>query len=119
MDNLTNMGIPMFLVTNEDLEHLVTKTVKETLAALNDRPAQTETMIGVSQCKADEADRYITRKEASELLHVDFSTLWRWNRDGLLLSKKAGPRRVMYRYADVLAVLGGKCAVTVGEGGAA
>ena len=53
-------------------------------------------------------ERFITREEAAKLLHVDFTTLWRWNKTGLLLAKKVGPRRVMYKYTDVLQRLNGE-----------
>ena len=51
---------------------------------------------------------YMTRKEAAELLHVDFSTLWRWNKNGFLPARKVGPRKVMYRYSDVKKILNGE-----------
>ena len=53
-------------------------------------------------------ERFITRDEAARLLHVDLSTLWRWNKAGILRSKKVGQRRVMYKYSDVLDLLDGK-----------
>ena len=52
-------------------------------------------------------ERFITRDEAAQLLHVDLSTLWRWNKTGILCSKKVGQRRVMYKYSDVLDLLNG------------
>lgn len=50
-------------------------------------------------------ERFITREETAKLLHVDYSTLWRWNKLGLLCPNKVVPRRVMYKYSDVLALL--------------
>ncbi|MBR1527143.1 MAG: MerR family transcriptional regulator [Prevotella sp.] len=50
----------------------------------------------------------MTREEASRLLHVDYSTLWRWNKLGLLCCKKVGPRRVVYKYSDVMKKLNGE-----------
>ena len=53
-------------------------------------------------------ERFITREETSKLLHVDYSTLWRWNKLGILRPNKVGPRRVMYKYSDVLKKLNGE-----------
>ena len=55
-----------------------------------------------------ENERFITREETSKLLHVDYSTLWRWNKLGLLCPNKVGPRRVMYKYSDVMKKLNGE-----------
>lgn len=53
-------------------------------------------------------ERFITREETAKLLHVDYSTLWRWNKLGLLRPNKVRPRRVMYKYSDVLKKLNGE-----------
>ena len=53
-------------------------------------------------------ERFITREETAKLLHVDFSTLWRWNKLDILRPNKVGPRRVMYKYSDVLKKLNGE-----------
>ena len=53
-------------------------------------------------------ERFLTREETAKLLHVDFSTLWRWNKQGVLCPNKVGPRRIMYKYVDVLKKLNGK-----------
>ena len=55
-----------------------------------------------------DSERFITREEAAKLLHVDYSTLWRWNKLGLLCPNKVGPRRVMYKYSDVMKKLNGE-----------
>jgi len=57
---------------------------------------------------ACENERYVTRREACNLLHVDFTTLWRWNKSGLLCCKKVGPRRVMYKYSDIVNLINGQ-----------
>ena len=49
--------------------------------------------------------QFLSRKETAELLKVDFSTLWRWNKSGILKSVKVGPRRVLYKYDDVMNIL--------------
>jgi predicted site-specific integrase-resolvase len=55
-----------------------------------------------------QGERFITREEAAHILHVNFTTLWRWDKLGHLLSRKIGGRRVMYKYSDVLALLNGE-----------
>ena len=65
--------------------------------------------IGDSACLGVKNDeRFITREETARLLHVDYSTLWRWNKLGLLCPNKVGPRRIMYKYVDVLKKLNGE-----------
>ena len=43
---------------------------------------------------------YLTVHEASQLLHVDKSTLWRWAKNGYLSPVEIGGRR-LYRKSDV------------------
>ena len=54
-----------------------------------------------------EEERFLTRKETARLLHVNYTTLWRWNKQGYLRSRKVGGRHVMYKYSDVMALLNG------------
>lgn len=51
---------------------------------------------------------FLTRSETAEMLKVDFTTLWRWNKSGFLRAIKVGVRKVMYKYEDVISVLKGK-----------
>lgn len=45
-----------------------------------------------------------SRKEVSELLNISYSTLFNWNRDGILRSRKIG-NRVYYLKSDVISKL--------------
>jgi len=45
-----------------------------------------------------------TRKEASELLDVSFTTLFLWNNQGILKAKKIG-KKVFYSKEDILSRL--------------
>lgn len=104
MDTMNPLGSQVVIMTREDLDYTIHKTVQ---VALEDwRNAQPQPLQKVYV--EESGERFLTREETSQMLHVDYSTLWRWNRDGLLCTVKCGPRRVMYRYADVIAVLGGK-----------
>ncbi len=58
--------------------------------------------------QAAEYAPFLTRAETAEMLKVDFTTLWRWNKSGFLRAIKVGARKVMYKYEDVLAVLENK-----------
>ena len=47
------------------------------------------------------------REETARMLHVKYTTLWRWNKKGYLRCKKVGGRHVLYKYSDVMALLNG------------
>jgi hypothetical protein len=49
-------------------------------------------------------EEYVTRQRTAELLGVDLSTLWRWNRDGYLCTVKVGSK-VLYRLSDINKIL--------------
>ncbi|MEG1402886.1 helix-turn-helix domain-containing protein [Bacteroides sp.] len=68
--------------------HLV-KTTREELEA-------------VISSKNEEA--YKTPAEASEILHVDKSTLWRWAKIGYLIPIEVGGKR-LYKQSDINAIL--------------
>ena len=54
--------------------------------------------------KFDEEKILYTREETSKLLKVSFTTLWKWNEDGILPAQKLG-KRVYYNKELVLARL--------------
>ena len=56
----------------------------------------------------DGIGRMLTIKEVCNALHVDPSTLWRWNRDGMLCRCKVGKFRVLYREKDVMDFINNK-----------
>ena len=70
--------------------------------------ALTFTLMKILPGSPFDEERFLTREEVSKLLHVDFSTLWRWNKLKLLCCIKVGPRRVMYKYSDVMKKLNGE-----------
>lgn len=107
MDN-TLMN-PFIVMTKADFEATVIKMAAQmqpTPAAINNVPAGAV----INPKTESDGERYLSRKETADLLKVDFSTLWRWNKSGLLRSKKIGPRRVLYRYDDVMQFINGKSA---------
>ena len=90
------LGNQLVVMSREDFDNLVNEA------------AQTKKNDYSEWLTLPDGDRFISREEASELLRVDFSTLWRWNKSGLLRCKKVGPRRVKYKYSDVLKKLNGE-----------
>ena len=95
------LGNQLVVMSRADLDAMVKEMANKLVA--NNENNNTEEKFPISN-----DERFITREEAAKLLHVDFTTLWRWNKTGLLRAKKVGPRRVMYKYSDVLRKLNGE-----------
>lgn len=107
MNENSILGNQLVVMSRADLDALVEK-MASSLAATRVEVEDKNTH-GNNVCPVVYDDeRFITRKETSKLLHVDYSTLWRWNKLGLLCPNKVGPRRVMYKYSDVLKKLNGE-----------
>ena len=96
------LGNQLVVMSREDFDNLVNEAAQNMVAAQTKKNDYSEWLT------IPDGDRFISREEASELLRVDFSTLWRWNKSGVLRCKKVGPRRVMYKYSDVLKKLNGE-----------
>ncbi len=103
-DEKAPFGTQLVVIMKTDLDELISKVVKGNIALKNYDALNSEK----SNATLPDKERFITRDEAARLLHVDLSTLWRWNKAGILRSKKVGQRRVMYKYSDVLDLLNGK-----------
>ena len=54
----------------------------------------------LERLRKPEPEQLISRYKAAEILDVDLSTLWRWNKEGYLLPVKIGGKR-RYRMSDV------------------
>ena len=101
------LGNQLVVMSRADLDALVEKMASNIVAMRVE--AEDKTTRGNDVCPVVHDDeRFITREETAKLLHVDYSTLWRWNKLGLLRPNKVGPRRVMYKYSDVLKKLNGE-----------
>lgn len=91
------------------MEHFANKVVMDALSTFGNATYQNLTGANNASASSSEGDdRFLTREETSKLLHVNFSTLHRWEKTGYLPNSKVDGRRVMYRYADVMAVLSGQ-----------
>ncbi len=53
--------------------------------------------------KEDETEKILTREEVCKLLDVSTTTLFNWNRNGILVNQKRG-RRVYYSKASVMSM---------------
>ena len=87
-DNHANQVV---IMTKADIDTLVKEITIEILTN------QTVQSTAATQAQV----KFYTRKEVAELLHVDLSTLWRWNRDGRLRACHTGGRGVLYSAEDV------------------
>ena len=97
------LGNQLVVMSRADLAALVEKAASNKAASKVEESINND--VRPSVCVEE---RFLTREEVSKLLHVDFSTLWRWNKLKLLCRIKVGPRRVMYKYSDVMKKLNGE-----------
>jgi len=51
-----------------------------------------------------EPEQYLTRKQIAEMLGVDLSTLWRWNKENYLRAVEIGGKR-RYKLSEVNKIL--------------
>lgn len=75
------------VLSKKELEDLITKSLNE--AVKNNLPAPSE------------KEELLTREEASELLKIDLSTLWRWTNKGQVIAYGIG-KRVFYKKEELL-----------------
>ena len=54
----------------------------------------------------DKAETYLTPKQVSEMLNVDTTTLWRWNKKNYLKPIEFGGGR-RYKMSDIKAIMNG------------
>lgn len=86
------LGNQLVVMSRADLDVLVEKMASNLIAMKVE--AEDKATRGNDVCPVVYNDEcFITREETAKLLHVDFSTLWRWNKLGILRPNKVGPRR--------------------------
>lgn len=101
------LGNQLVVMSRADLDALVEKMASNLIAMRVEAEDKATRRNDACPVVYDD-ERFITREETAKLLHVDFSTLWRWNKLDILRPNKVGPRRVMYKYSDVLRKLNGE-----------
>ncbi|MNL53625.1 Helix-turn-helix domain protein [compost metagenome] len=87
---MTNSAIQLMQIDLDSFGQFIQKLVREEL----------EKIIPV---KSEEKEFY-TREETAKLLNVSLTTLFHWNNQGVLKTKKLG-KRVYYSKSDVLSQL--------------
>lgn len=58
------------------------------------------------QQQPEEEEQYLTAKETADRLHVDVTTLWRWDKTGYLKKVKLG-NKPYYRVSDIKKLMEG------------
>ncbi len=66
----------------------------------------------ISKTKAEfehkqQPEQYLTRKQTAEILDVDLSSLWRWNKENYLKPIEVGGKR-RYKKSDIDKIMEGK-----------
>jgi len=87
-----NSVIQVHQVTLEELGDFISQTIKNQFDNLN------------SNFQAKEPNQYLTRNQVKELLNVDLSTLYNWNRRKILKPYGVGGR-VYYKRSEIEAVI--------------
>ena len=78
------------------------------LISQNTLEAAIRNVLGEFLAKKDEKSQiFISKEEAMNILKVDASTLWRWNKSGYLKCTKVG-NKVRYCLADVEDIQNGR-----------
>jgi len=104
---------PLVVVRKSDLDAMINERVESKVStkvsdSVTDTSADGEA-ITTYLCNGV---RYISRKDTAKLIGVDVSTLWLWNKKGILRSIKRGGRKVHYRYDDVISIINGGSSTT-------
>lgn len=90
------LGNQLIVLSKNDLEVLIKRAALSITAeqAMHDAENDSDKII--------DGEQYIDRNAAAKLLHVSLYTLWRWDKQGIIRSKKVGGRRILYKYSDIV-----------------
>lgn len=89
---MTKGTVQIIQLSVEDLTDIITSCVATELQKHN-------SVIQLNTSKTEESE-IITREEASKLLNLSFTSLWKYNKEGILPAKKLG-NKVFYLRQDV------------------
>lgn len=92
------------VVNIKDLREFAHVLIEETMAKLS--PQKEETITKLSSPKKIEKV-YLDVKQTCDILQVDRSTLWRWDKTGYLKPYRIGGK-VRYRLSDINKLLSGE-----------
>ena len=91
MEEFKNQNSQLLMIVSQgDLERVVQKAIGELLDQ-----------------RENKSEVYLTAEETAKRLKVDRSTLWRWNKEGYLVSTKVGSK-VRYKLSDVESIQKGE-----------
>lgn len=90
-EKLQTKQVVQYFLNKEDLETVLRTLVLEI----------------VQQYEVAKSEPKVTIKKVAQRLHVDPSTLWRWEREGYLKPCRIG-RKVYYRESDIAAIEEGR-----------
>lgn len=82
----------VFQLTTEEFIELIKEVVLSVVPPINN--------LTDNQDGNTSQNEYLTRDEAKELLKVSYTTLWKYNNEGILKATKIGSR-VFYRKRDI------------------
>ncbi len=85
-----NSSQTLVIISKDDLERVVQNAVDRLLETREKKP-----------------EVYLSIEETAKRLEVDRSTLWRWNKEGYLVSTKRGSK-VRYKLSEVERILNGE-----------
>jgi hypothetical protein len=68
------------------------------------RCVASELVSQAEQQRKSQPEQYLTRNQAAEMLDVDLSTLWRWNKENYLCAVEIGGKR-KYKLSEVNKIL--------------
>ncbi|MFG6686247.1 helix-turn-helix domain-containing protein [Mariniflexile sp. HNIBRBA6329] len=92
-------NIQFFQMSMDDLKALIKEAVKSgTTPPINNTNGVNTTS------SSDDGKEWYTREEVKDLLKVSFTTLWKYNKEGVLKAKKIGSR-VYYLKTDLFNLL--------------
>ena len=84
------------MLQKDDLKQVVAEMVEE----LVDKKSQTN-------LTAEESDEYYTRDQVCERLHITYTTLWRMQKEGIIIVHKLGGRN-LYSKKEISSLLKSK-----------
>lgn len=90
-ETLQTKQLTQYFLNKEDLETVLRTLVLEI----------------IEKYEVEKSEPKLTVKQVSNRLHVDPSTLWRWERDGYLKPIRIG-RKVLYRESEVAVIEEGR-----------
>ena len=81
-----NSNTQFFVMTMSDYMNMVHEAARNLVAVQSATSPSTTEM----------EDKYMTRQEVAKLLKASLTSLWRWNKEGILCNYKDGNAKVVY-----------------------